>query len=459
MSYKDKPKVIIIGAGMAGCFMAYLLAKRGYSVEIYEYRPDVRKQPYDSGRSFNLTLYYRGIQAMKKGGIWEEVKKLAVIAQGNAAHYSDGKTVYSPFIGNEEEVLYTVHRNNLNATLLNIVEKLPDIKLHFNIRCIGLDKEARKLSFQKEGSETVITASADLIIGADGVNSLVRKAILAEENGQESREEEDWGYKEVHISREMAKKLGLRIEATHTWPRPDSLLIAFPNPDSSFTLMFNLPLEGRKGFSVLHTEKTVTEYILKQFPDLEPLLPEIVQSFVHKPTGKFITLKTKQWYYEDALVLIGDAAHAVIPFYGQGVCAAFDDCLLLADLLDKYPEDREKAFAAYQQERKRNTDVLAELSKDNFIELRDKSRSPYFILKDKADTLLHRLFPRQWLPPLYVLIAHGNLPYADALVLHQRQQRRAKLIGLDIILASMAIPMFVIRHFRRIKPLIALSKR
>lgn len=487
MRYMEKNNVAIIGAGMAGCFMALNLARRGYKVDIYEYRPDVRAKPYDSGRSFNLTLYYRGILAMKKAGIWEEVKKIAVIAQGNAAHYSDKKVVYDPFDGQADEILFTVHRNQLNGALIDLAEKEPNIKLHFNTRCLAIDPETKTLTFQKvdensssseakakSRSSDSFKVTANLVIGADGLHSIVRseiqkieKAVIPDsirdpqnKNLSERIETEDWGYKEVHVSPEKAEELKLRLQATHTWPRPDSLLIAFPNPDDSFTLMFNLPLEGEGSFAKLTTKEAITDYITNQFPDLLPLLPEIIHSFLNKPTGTFNTLFTKPWYYKDFMVLIGDAAHAVIPFYGQGVCAAFEDCLKLTELIDHSTNkpsplrrgqgevNLEPIFSTYQESRKKNTDILAQLSKDNFIELRDKSRSMFYIFKDKADTLLHKLFPKFWLPPLYVLIAHGTLEYQEAIKQHQRQQQRAKLIGLTTGLFLMATPWLLIQRLK-----------
>lgn len=457
----SKDKIIIVGAGMAGCFMALNLAKRGYEVEIYEYRPDVRKEPYDSGRSFNLTLYYRGILAMQKAGIWDEVKKIAVIAEGNAAHYSDTKIVYDPFDGQADEILFTVHRNVFNGTLLDIAEKTPGIKVFFNTRCVGINKEKKTATFQKVGEKNTFETQADVIIGADGINSIVRAVILSaseesldsspDKQVQDDKQTEDWGYKEVHVSSSLSEKMNLRPNATHTWPRPGSLLIAFPNPDKSFTLMFNLPLIGKNSFETLISEKAIKNYITNHFPDLTLLLPEIIQSFLHKPTGIFTTLKTEPWYYKDFMVLIGDSAHAVIPFYGQGVCAAFEDCLKLSELIDQDKGDWKKTFPLYQQSRKKNTDILAQLSKDNFIELRDKSRSMFYIFKDKSDTLLHRLFPRLWLPPLYVLIAHGTLEYQEALKIHARQQKLARRVGLDGALYLMASPWMIAQALGKLK--------
>ncbi len=434
-----KQKIVIIGAGMAGCFMALCLAKKGFDVEIYEEREDIRKKPIDAGRSFNLTLYYRGIVAMKKVDVWDDVRKYAVIAQGNVAHYANNKTMFSPFDVHGNEVLYTIHRNQLNGVLIDEVEKLSNVKFSFNTHCIEIKSHEKSITLEKNGKK--IQAQAHVVIGADGANSIVRSEIQKNTDGELKIEYEDWGYKEVRVAEEIAEKLNLKQYATHTWPRPDSLLIAFPNPDKSFTLMFNLPLEGKNGFSSLNTDAMVKEYIVTFFPDLMPLLAEIVHTFLDKPTGKFVTVHTQPWSYKDFMVLIGDSAHGVIPFYGQGACAAFDDCLRLSSLIEEHGNNWEKIFSTYQSERKVNTDILAELSKENFVELRDKSRSAYFILKDKADTFLNRLFPKLWLPPLYVLIAHGSLPYSLALEKYNKQQKIARWSGLNLLLSVLSIPL------------------
>ncbi len=441
-----KKRVSIIGAGMAGCFMAICLAKRNYDVDVYEYRPDVREENYDSGRSFNLTLYYRGIEAMKKIGIWDEAKKVAIIAEGNVAHY-ETKNVYDSFDAKGNEILYTVHRNRLNGALITAADKYPEITFHFNTKCIGVDKKKKEITIQKDKGKE-IALKTDLVIGADGVNSVIRSFVASDKKDHGKKEFEDWGYKEVHISPKLTEDMKLRLRATHTWPRPDSLLIAFPNPDDSFTLMFNLQLEGEKSFAQLNTPEKIEAFIKSDFPDLLPLVSEITESFLIRKTGTFVTLHNPTWHDRDFMMLIGDAAHAFIPFYGQGMCAAFDDCLKFSELYDKYDGDLPKVFPLYQENRKRNTDLMADLAKENFIELRDKSRSPFFVLKDKADTLLHMLFPKYWQPPLYVLIAHGDDEYHISYEKYQKQLRLSKKIGLDAALSALALPLIAAQKFK-----------
>ncbi len=437
-----KRKISIIGSGMSGCFMALCLAEKGYKVDIYEERDDVRKQRKGSGRSFNITLYTRGILALKKAGLWDDIEKISVLTKGNVAHYLDNGSTYDPYDAHDSEVLYTVHRNSLNSKLLDIVGKNPNIKIFFSTKLISIDKYNKKINLEDIVKKKKFQKSTDLVIGADGVNSIVRKSINNKKYESTVKREEDWGYKEVHVSSLKTKQLKLKTQATHTWPRRNSLFIAFPNPDNSFTLMINLPLTGKYSLATLTTKSAITSYITENFPDLIPLTPEIVKSFLYNPTGYFTTILTDKWYYKDFMVLIGDAAHGVIPFYGQGVCAALEDSLIISELLEEKEPDWQPVFSKFQKVRKIDTDTLSLLAKENFIELRDKSRSLYFVLKDKTDTVLNKLFPKFWLPSLYVLVAHGTTNYDKAYRLHKKRLLVSRLIGLDLIILLATIPWF-----------------
>ncbi len=435
---------------MSGCFMSLCLAKRGYKVDIYEERADVRKMRKGSGRSFNITLYTRGILALKKAGLWKDIEKISVLTKGNVAHYLGNRNTYDPYDAHDSEVLYTVHRNNLNSTLLDIVAKNSNIRLHFNTRLISIDKINKKIRLENAISRKNFTKTTDLVVGADGVNSTVRNFIKNKESKKIIKEIEDWGYKEVHVTPMKAEQLKFKPFATHTWPRRNSLFIAFPNPDKSLTLMINLPLVGQNSFASLTTKTLIENFIIKKFPDLIPLIPEIVTSFLKNPTGNFTTILTSPWNYRDFILLIGDAAHGVIPFYGQGVCAALEDCLIVTDLMDRYKDDWSKAFEEFEKARKVDTDTLSILAKENFIELRDKSRSLFYILKDKTDTMLNKLFPKIWLPSLYVLVAHGTMNYDEAYRLHKKRLRLSKLIGLDLIILLATIPWYMAIQIKKL---------
>lgn len=435
---------------MAGCFLALCLAKKGYRVTILEKRDSITSVVKESGRSFNITLYYRGMQALKKLNLWQHIKPLAQVAQGNVAHFQGGKTRFDPF-DNTHEVLYTIHRNSLNLALVNEVRKHPRITLQFHTKVTGLDSKAKTIETIDTRTQVRKHYSYDFLVGADGAYSTVRTLMQQYQPNSHELTYSDWGYKEVWISKEKAKHMNLRSGATHTWPRDNSLLLAFPNPDKSLTLMFNLPVKGSEGFTTLKTEKQIEAYILKYFQELALVLPEITESLLNKPMGNFVTVKTSPWYLDDSVVLVGDAAHAVLPFYGQGMCAAFEDCLVLTSLLTKSTSERKKAFTTYQTRRKVNTDILAELSVANFIELRDHSRSERFIIKDQIYTGLHRLMPKLWLPPLYVLIAHGSLPYAEAFKRFKEQEKRARFLGIDAAIIGVLTFLHGVRMVRSLR--------
>jgi kynurenine 3-monooxygenase len=440
-------KVVIIGAGMSGCFMAICLSRRGYKVELYDKLPDVRTRPYHSGRSYNMTLYFKALKALEKIGILDEVKKIAVKAEGNVPHYPNRQPMFDPFDKQGKEVLLTAHRNHLNSVLVSLAEKEPNVSFFFNTDCISINRTKKKLYFERGGQ--LFTRKYDILVGADGTNSVVRPTLQQGHPAEHSQQYEDWGYKEVHIPKDVAQKLALRENATHTWPRDNSLLLAFPNPDKTLNLMFNLPLEGPESFASLTNEKNIKKFISTNFPELVVLMPYIVDSILTKPTGYFVTILTNPWYYKDSMFLIGDAAHGVTPFYGQGTSAAFDDCLILCALLDAYHSDWAFVLSEYQKMRKKDTDVLAHLSKENFLELRDRSRSSYHLLKAKVNTLFHQVAPNLWLPPLYYLVAHDDVPYKDAYEMHQRQEKIAIGTGIDAAIRVGAIPFSVVRKINK----------
>ena len=384
---------------------------------------------------------------MKKIGILEEVKKIAVKAEGNVPHYPNRQPMFDPFDKQGREVLLTAHRNHLNSVLISLAEQEPNVSFFFNTECISINRAKKKLYFEKGGQ--LFTKKYDVLVGADGMNSVVRPAIQQGKPAQNTQQYEDWGYKEVHIPKEVAQKLALRENATHTWPRNNSLLLAFPNSDKTLNLMFNLPLEGPESFASLTSEEKIKQFITKDFADLGVLMPYIVDAIINKPTGYFVTILTEPWYYKDSIFLIGDAAHGVTPFYGQGVSAAFDDAIILCALLDAYHNDWAFVLAEYQKMRKKDTDVLADLSKENFLELRDRSRSSYHLLKAKVNTLFHQVAPNLWLPPLYYLVAHDEVPYKEAFDKHQRQEKIAKSTGIDAAIRVSAVPFSIVRKINK----------
>lgn len=437
----DNRRVTIIGAGVSGCFLAISFAKKGYNVEIYESRPDSRKTLTD-GRSYNLTLYRRGEKALKRLGFWRELLPYTVSIKGNVCHTEKNGAVYSAY-NKKIESLYTIHRQSLVNTLLAIVEQYPSISIRFDTCCIRVDKRKKEITFHHSPTNTYFTKKADLIVGCDGVNSVVRNEMQRGEMAEHHQEFIDWGYKEVTIPKKKA--FFLREESLHTWPRKDVLFIGFPNADGSYTLMLNIPLKGNCSFEKFSNEKETLLFLKKLFPDLSPVHKEIASAIIHKPIGKFVTIYTTPWYYSDFIVLVGDSAHGVIPFYGQGMSSALEDCEILLRALTAHKRNREKAFALYESSRKMHTDALGRLSQENFIELKEKDASVFYVTQKKIETILSRFFPFL-LPPLYIVVAQTTIPYADALRKYKKQKRILRLLGLDILTFFLSFPQFLQRR-------------
>ncbi len=427
----QKPEVTVVGAGMAGCLMSIYLARQGLEVTLLEWRPDMRVGAASRGRSINLTLATRALAALEEVGLRESFLEMTVPLKGRMIHRADGKREYQPYGSSDNDKIYSITRCRLNGALLDAVEKYPNITVQFNTACIGLDKVHRRLLLRDEVTHHVYDTASDVVIGADGVFSTIRSAMQRGEFANRSQEFLEWGYKELLIPPGPHGESVLEDDVLHIWPRGDGLLLAMPNPDGSFTGTLSLPFDGARSFRSLATEDQQCGLFREQFPDAAAVIPNLSRDLADTPVSGFLTLLTDCWHYKDWVVLVGDACHTVLPFYGQGMNAAFEDCSYLAKhLLDG---DREEVFRQYQRARKRNTDALARISKQNFVELRDSARSPLVGYRKKADFLLNRCFPGSWIPP-YTLISHSTMPYADAVQKAEKQQRILRWTGVDFVL-------------------------
>ncbi len=418
-------RILIIGAGPAGTLLSCYLARRGFQVEVYERRPDPRLLDEDESRSINLGLSARGIKALDDVGLMETLWPLTVAMRGRAIHLPGGGVPFQPYGAHEGEILHSVLRRDLITTLVDHAEAQPGVSFHFGHRLVDLDREAAAVRLVEETTGTEITASGAAVIGADGAFSQVRSRMqqgLRADNHQEFLE---WGYKELTIPAADDGSARTRLEALHVWPGEDALIVAHPNRDNSLTGTLFLPVER-------FDEITDPEgFFGERFPDALELMPHLAKEYAEHPVGHLVSIRTSPWHYRDRVALIGDACHAVYPFYGQGMNSALEDCTVLDRCLGDHPDDLGAAFAAYQRLRKPHTDVLDELSKQNFVELRDRLRSPFHLVRKKADLLLARLLPGRWVP-LYTMISHTTTPYADALARARRQDallRRAGAAG------------------------------
>lgn len=424
-------RVAIVGGGLAGSMLALALARRGVAVDVYERRPDPRAQAMGAGRSINLGLSKRGMRALESVGLLDEVLAGAVVMRGRVIHAPDGGTRFQPYGKDAGEVLHSIDRNALNRLLLAHAERHPQVRLHFEHRLVRADRRKRELELECRGETVVVRPT--WVVGADGAFSSMRRELQHGERADYHQEYLDWGYKELTLAARPDGSSAIDLTALHVWPRSDCFFVSHPNRDGSHTLTLFLPFEGPQSFASLKTPEDVRALFTRYFPDLVPLLPGLLEEWAKHPTGALITTRTAPWAFDDWAVLVGDACHAVYPFYGQGMNSAFEDCCVLMQALDEDAGDIARAFKAYEAARRPHTDVLAELSKANFEELRRKVQSPWFLARKRLDVALNRLFPRGWMP-LYTMIAHTTMPYGDALARSRRQG--ALLLGSGVALLA-----------------------
>lgn len=403
----------IVGAGLVGSLLAIYLVKRGYSVSLFERRKDMRKGNAEAGRSINLALSTRGIRALEEVGLAEELKRVAIPMNGRMMHDINGNLTFQPY-GKEGQYINSISRSNLNIVLMNEAEKA-GAKIYFEERCTGIDFSNTTLT------TTSGTKAFDLIIGADGAYSAVRWAMQITDRFNFSQHYIDHGYKEFHIPAAANGRFQLEKNALHIWPRESFMMIALPNPDGSFTCTLFFPFEGNPSFASLRTKEQFKDFFEKVFPDAVALMPGFLDDFEENPTSSLITVKCFPWVRNNTL-LIGDAAHGIVPFYGQGMNAGFEDCRILNDLLAKHNDDWGTALPEFQNLRKPDTDAIAQLAFDNFIEMRDLVADADFLLRKKIEAKLHQLYPDKWIPLYAMVTFNDNIRYSDAYAKGQKQK-------------------------------------
>lgn len=433
-------RVTIIGAGPAGATMAIYLGRRGYTVGVYERREDIRQaDPDDGRRSINLGLSLRGIRTLEEVGVKERVMAGAVPARGRVIHPVRGETRFQPYGRKSDEILWSISRRDLNCALIDQAEAIGNVTFFFRHQCTRLEKETGAAEFLDVTTGERHRAEADFVIGADGAFSVVRQQMQRGERADFVQEWLPWGYKEMRLPGDGAGKSKIFLEALHVWPRGDCVIVSHPNQDGSHTCTLFLPHEGERSFAALRSERAVTEFFRESFPDVLELIPDLMEQWRHHPEASLVATRTSMWHHGDRVVAVGDACHAVYPFYGQGMNAAMEDCLTLAQCLERHEGDRAAAFSEYQRIRKENTDALHELICRNFVELREGAASPVFVWQKKVDFALNRLFPTRWLPP-YTMVVHTTMPYAEALRRADRQARLRRRLGIDL-LVWLALPL------------------
>lgn len=417
--------ITIIGAGLAGALLGTLLAQRGWQVDVYEKRGDPRLRGYEGGRSINLALAERGRHGLRLAGALDAVMAQAVMMRGRMVHPLDGPVNLQRYGRDDSEVIWSVHRGELNIVLLDIAERA-GVRLHFDRRLDGVDFATRSARFANDRDGSAETVPFVSLVGADGAGSALRAAIRPHAELGERTEFLGHSYKELEIP--PAEDGGFRIEpnALHIWPRGRYMCIALPNDERTFTVTVFLPNaddpeKGGPSFASVRTGADARALFARDFPDALPLIPRLEHDWEHNPTGVLATLYLDRWFLDERAVLLGDAAHAMVPFHGQGMNCAFEDCVALAEHLDR-TTDRAQAFAAFQAERLPNSRAIQRMALENYLEMRDRVDDPDYLLQRALELKLAERHPDRFMPR-YSMVTFRRLPYALAFERGQIQRR------------------------------------
>lgn len=414
-----KKDITIIGAGLVGSLLSIYLSRKGYKVKVFERRTDMRKEKIHAGRSINLALSDRGIKSLEEVGIMDEIRKICIPMHGRRIHNPDGSTAFQAY-GKEGQFINSVSREELNKKLLDLAAH-QGVEIYFNHRCEFIDWQTNTITFEIQDAETRIL-NAELIFGADGAYSAARlQHHLQHDRFQYSQYYIDFGYKELNIPAGKDGSFQMEKNALHIWPRGNYMLIALPNIDGSFTCTLFFPFDGEPSFSSLNTKERVKAFFEKTFRDAVTLMPALEEDFFTNPTSSLVTVKCYPWIRDDRFALIGDAAHAIVPFFGQGMNCGFEDCSVLNSLMEKHEEWR-TILSEYQRLRKPDGDAIAELALNNFIEMRDKVADPKFLLQKKIESTLHEKFPDKWIPAYSQVTFSPQIRYITALERGQKQE-------------------------------------
>lgn len=424
---KDKQQnILIIGAGLCGSLLALRLGQRGYNVAVYEMRPDLRKVDISAGRSINLAFSNRGNKAMKLVGIEDKVKALCIPMRGRMIHDKKGNTHLSNYSGRGHEFINSISRGELNGLLLTEAEKHENVSIYFNKKCRSVDFEKTTALFQDYKTKDEFVEDADIIIATDGAGSAMRRSYYLSKKFLFSFSQEylTHGYKELSILPKENGDYKAYKNALHIWPRGSFMLIALPNLDGSFTVTLFLSYdEGEYNFNNLTTEDAVLEFFQKEFPDALALMPNLIDDFFKNPTSPLGTVKCFPWHYKGNTLLMGDAAHAIVPFYGQGMNASFEDVVEFDKVLDKNLESWEATFIAYEKTRKKDTDAIADLAIDNFHEMKDHVANPMFQEKRKLEMALEKAFPDQYSSKYSLVTFNEDIGYREAMLKGRAQDK------------------------------------
>lgn len=431
--------ILIVGAGLCGSLLALRLAQRGYNVSVYEKRPDLRKTDISAGRSINLAFSNRGRKGITLVGIEDKVKALCIPMHGRMIHDTHGNTFLSNYSGRTHEHINSISRGDLNALLLDEAEKHENVNIYFNKKCKSVDFEKTTALFKDYLTKDEFVEDADVIIATDGAGSIMRKSYYLGKKFLFSFSQDylTHGYKELSILPKDNGDYRIHKNALHIWPRKSFMLIALPNLDGSFTVTLFLSYkEGKYNFNNLTNKDIVLEFFQNEFPDALAIMPNLLDDFFANPTAPLGTIKCSPWHYKGNTLLMGDAAHAIVPFYGQGMNASFEDVVEFDAILDKYEGNWETVFSEYEKTRKKDTDAIADLAIDNFHEMKDHVAKSIFKEKRKIEMALEKEFPNEYASKYSLVTFNENIGYREAMLRGRAQDKAILNMLSDGVISS-----------------------
>lgn len=415
-------KIGIVGAGLVGSLQAILMAKRGYHVSVFERRPDLRKATLIAGKSINLALSDRGWKALELAGIAEDIKQISIPMYKRCMHALDGTLSYQPY-GKEDQAIYSVSRGGLNQRLMNLADSYPSIEYNFNRKCQDVDLKTNELTFNNTETNQQEKHQFDHILATDGAYSAVRVRLQKSMQFFDySQKYLDHSYKELVIPSNEDGSHKLDKNCLHIWPRGEFMLIALANLDGSFTCTLFFPMKGEISFESLKTREQVLDFFNKTFPDAVPLMPSLLDDYFDNPTSNLMMVRSQPWNYKDQIALVGDAAHAIVPFYGQGMNCGFEDCTVFDQMLTDANDNWDGLLDKYSEQRVPDGNAILDLALYNYIEMRDLTGDPDFLLRKKIEAKFANLYPEKWMP-LYSQVTFSHIRYSDALKNGKEQDR------------------------------------
>lgn len=410
--------ITIIGGGLVGSLLATLLAQRGHTVRLVERRPDMRAATISAGRSINLAMSDRGLRALSLAGLDDDIRAIAIPMHGRMMHDQAGLQTYQPY-GKDGQFINSVSRGELNKTLLNAAER-HGVEIIFNARCTDINLETASSEFVRPSGET-LRLDADLLFGADGAYSAVRSRLQITDRFNYSQSYIEHSYKELHIPPDATGDFRLEKNVLHIWPRRSFMMIGLPNIDGSFTCTLFLAHKGSPSFQELNHAEEISQFFEEQFPNAVPLMPSLLEDFRSNPEASLVTVRCFPWVFNDRVALIGDAAHAIVPFYGQGMNCGFEDCRILMECLDAFNNDWPAALKEYERLRKPAGDGIADLALENFVEMRDKVADARFLWRKKIEAWIYAEYPSKFIPLYTMVTFSSDIPYNEALRVGREQ--------------------------------------